>query len=151
MQQSEQRPADQHAPPQRWRSARSGGDDIFGLLLSVLLFGYFGFFQSWAHERTLEGELLPMVVVLKWTLRISTIAFAIAAILALARRRESHLVAGVTGLLGAIAFAAVAIWDFATPEYFAGPPTILLAVFALWNGYVSFLSVRTFLAAPTER
>ncbi len=132
-----------HADPAA--TPRRGGEDLFGLLLSVLLFGYFGFFTSWAHERALDGTLLPMVVLLKWTLRAATIGFALAAVLVLARRRESDLVAGVVGLLSAIAFAIVAVWDFSNPQYSAGPPEILLAVFALWNGYVSLISLRGFL------
>lgn len=127
--------------PNTGPAPRRGGEDLFGLLLSVLLFGYFGFFTSWVHERTLDGTLLPMVVLLKWTLRASTIGFALAALLVLARRREADLVAGVVGLLSAVAFGIVAVWDFSTP-YSAGPPEILLAIFALWNGYVSVISLR---------
>lgn len=126
------------------RAASGGGaaatparaDDLFGLGISVLLFGYFGFFTSWADEAPAMAHLF------KWTLRCSAVGFALAAILLAVGRREGHLVAGAIGLLGAIALLVVLALDVMDDQWSVGMHPIILLAFALWNGWVSIGSLR---------
>lgn len=135
-------PLDAGTSPSPRESPADGRADLFGLFLSTGVFGYFGFFATdWAHERLTSGELLPMIVLFKWTLRLSAIGFGVALLLAFAKRRESELLSGLVGVLGAIAFVAVGAWAMAT-GLSPGLPPILLLLFAAWNGYGSWASLR---------
>lgn len=126
--------ASRGAPPAR-------ADDLFGLGISVLLFGYFGFF-TWP----IEGAP-AMSHIFTWTLRVSAIGFALAAILLMVGRREGHLVAGVIGVLGALAFLVVIALDLMDTQRSVGMHPIILLAFALWNGWVSIGSLRDWRAA----
>ncbi|MFO0874626.1 MAG: hypothetical protein U0575_11740 [Phycisphaerales bacterium] len=115
-------------------------DDLFGLGISVLLFGYFGFFTSWADNAPAMAHLF------KWTLRLSAIGFAIAALLLAIGRREGNLVAGVVGLLGSAAFLVVLILDVLDDQWSVGLHPVILLAFALWNAWVSVGSIRAWRA-----
>lgn len=112
-------------------------DDALSLLISALLFGYFGFFFGLTDRAAPDGPSIPMFATFLWTLRLSAIGFAIALILALMRQPAANLVSGVVGLLGAVAFIVLAIWDWIEPAYALALSPILLVLFALWNGYAS--------------
>lgn len=105
------------------------------MVLGALIFGYFGFVMGWAHERTLDDELLWAVVLLKWSLRIGAILFALSAVLAYARFGVASTIAGVTSLATSIAFLVVAAWDWSMPQYSSGVHPLLLILFAAWNGW----------------
>lgn len=126
--------------------------DVFFMLLSALLFAYFGFIWSWAHQwtSTQPPQRIPMIAVLMWTLRIGAIAFIVAAALSLARQRLGPFLYAVTGLVTSALFVVVAIWEWTNPNgYYSGVPAILLLVFALLNGYGSINSLRALRAAPS--
>lgn len=130
------------SPPESGRRFE-GGEGSFGLIVSVLLFGYFGFFAGLGVSTTPGGPTVPMFAFFLWTLRVSAIGFAIAlALHALHRRWESTLLAGVVGVLSAVAFAAAAAWDMVDQTHALAISPILLVLFALWNGYVSWGSLR---------
>ena len=111
-------------------------DDLFGLGISVLLFGYFGFLTSWAADAPAMAHLF------KWTLRASAVGFALAALLLAVGRREGHLVAGVVGILGSLAFLVVLVLDLMDDQWSVGMHPVILLAFALWNGWVSIGSLR---------
>ena len=118
---------------------RSQGPWMF---LAAALFGYFGFFVSWSYRTTgSPPQTLVMVVLLMWSLRGGCIAFAIAGALALAGAPLALLLYSVAGIVTAIAFVAVAIWDVGS-AYFSGVPPLLLFIFAAWNGYSSVQGLR---------
>jgi hypothetical protein len=133
------------------RSERGGTqvrEDPFGLIISVLLFGYFGFFAGLSTVATSGGPTIPLFAFFMWSLRLSAIGFAVALALHLAKRtREATLVAGVVGVLSALAFLIAAAWDFADQRYVLAISPVLLLLFAAWNGYVSWGSLRAVLAA----
>ena len=118
------------------------------MFISAGLFGYFGFGNSWAHQYTTTNPpvLLTMVVLLKWTLRIGAICFAGAGLLAAAGSMLGPLVNGVAGLATALLLLIVAVWEFTNPQgYYSGVPAILLVVFAIWNGYGSWMGLQAIL------
>ena len=129
-------------------AASESRTQVFFMLLSAAVFAYFGFAMSWAHQYTGPGSptpnvLIPMVAVLKWTLRAAAVGFGVAALVAMAQPRIGSLLYSVTGLVTAIAFLVVAIWEWTNPQgYFSGVPAILLLIFAAWNGYGSWAGLR---------
>jgi hypothetical protein len=123
------------------------------MLISAAIFAYFGW-RSWAHQyniATTPATIIPMVVVLKWTLRGGAIAFVIAALLTWGRSMLGMLVYALAGLVTSILFVIVAIWDWNNSQFVSGVPPILLLILALWNGYGSWLGLREVFAATGTR
>ena len=65
----------QHAQPSYQGHAGPGI-----MLLSAALFGYFGFAYSW-DPTGVDGQFLPFVVIVEWSLKGGAIGFVIAAVL----------------------------------------------------------------------
>jgi hypothetical protein len=127
------------------------------MVISALLFAYFGFGGSWAHQNTVPtatqpSQMLGMVVLLKWTLRAGALTFGTAALLSMLGSNLGPLLYAVGGLVTAVLFGIVAIWEWTNPRgFYSGVPAILLIIFALWNGYGSWASLRQMLARrPTS-
>jgi hypothetical protein len=137
--------------------AAEARSQVLFMLISAGLFAYFGFAGSWAHQYTAPNApnpnaLVPMVAVLKWTLRAGAIAFGFAAILSLSGLAAGSLLYFVTGLITAVLFGIVAIWEWTNPQgYYSGVPAILLIVFAVWNGYGSWMGLKDFMAWRAAR
>lgn len=133
-----------HAIAPRNERAAAARREAIWMVIAAALFAYFGFGMDWTHRYTAgpDPQLLPMVALLMYTLRISAIAFAISAILAALGALPGLILYAVVGLLGAVAFAAVAAWDLFEPRYFSGLSPFLLLVFAAWNGYSSWQMLR---------
>jgi hypothetical protein len=130
-------------------SASNAHSDIVFMLVSAAAFAYFGFASSWAHQytNTTPPVLIPMIVVLKWTLRGGAIAFLLAALLSMVKPSLGSLVYSVVGLATAALFIVVAIWEWTNPQgYYSGVPPVLLVLFAIWNGYGSWAGIRDLLA-----
>ncbi|MHC5023754.1 MAG: hypothetical protein ACYTGG_07570 [Planctomycetota bacterium] len=118
---------------------------VFFMLISAGIFAYFGFVTSWAHQYTATTPpvLLPMVVLLKWTLRVGAVAFGVAALLSMTGSIVGPLVYALTGIVTAAAFVVVAVWEWTNPQgYFSGVPAVLLVIFAAWNGYGSWSGLQ---------
>lgn len=121
------------------------------MLISAGVMAYFGFASNWAHQFTSASApqpnmLIPMVVVLKWTLRAGAIAFAVAAVLSLIGLAAGPLLYSVAGLITALLFVVVGIWEMTNSHgYFSGVPAILLFLFALWNGYGAWMGLSEIL------
>jgi hypothetical protein len=118
------------------------------MLLSAGIFAYFGFATSWAHQYTSPSSpqpnaLLPMVVLLKWTLRGAAIAFGASALLSFITPFIGAVIFSLVGIIAAVLFVVVGIWEMSNPNgYFSGVPAILLFIFAVWNGYGSWMGLR---------
>lgn len=134
--------------------ARVTSASVGGMLLSAAIFGYFGFGMTflgfgttWEHRYTAppppaEPELLVMVALLMWTLRIAAIAFVLAAIVSsVSSARAGAALYGAVGLLAAFSLLSVAVWDWNSP-YYSGVPPFLLLIFAVWNGFSSWAGLR---------
>jgi hypothetical protein len=112
------------------------------MILSALIFGYFGFRMS---STALDGEFVLFFALLTWTLRISAGLFVLSAILTFVVPVVGNLLYALVGVVGAGLFVVVAVMDIADP-YDASVPWWLLLVFAAWNGYSSWLALRAILA-----
>jgi hypothetical protein len=121
------------------------GTQVFFMFLSAGIFAYFGFAGGWAHQYTTTTPpvLLPMVVVLKWTLRAGAIGMGLAAILTMGGSIAGPLLYAIVGLLTALAFVTVGIWEMTNSQgYYSGVPAIILFVFAAWNGFNSWMGLK---------
>jgi len=131
------------------RPRRSDGLAIraaFGMLLSASVYLICGFMLNWTHERLVTGELVPMVTTLKWTLRGGGVLFAFCGIAAFLGIRAAVPVYAVISIGVALIIAAVAVWDWTTPNLFSGiHPAILaiIAVFTIYTGLDDLLSNRS--------
>jgi hypothetical protein len=124
------------------------------MLISAAIFAYFGFATGWAHQYTTTTPpvLIPMVVVLKWTLRGGAVAFALSAALTWLGAAAGPALYAAAGLATAVLFLAVAIWEWTNPAgYVSGVPAILLVIFALWNGFASWQSMRDLVESRRRR
>jgi hypothetical protein len=136
----------------RSAAASEARSQVFFMLISAGLMAYFGFASSWAHQYTNSSApqpntLLPMVVLLKWTLRGGAIACGAAAVLSMMGLTLGPLLYSVTGLITAVLFVVVGVWEMTNPNgYFSGVPYILLFIFAAWNGYGSWMGLADILA-----
>lgn len=115
------------------------------MLFSAAIFGFFGFMTSFPEIDTATGDLIPLVVTLKWTLRASAIAFALCAGIAMSNRFSGNLAYSLIGLLSAGMLAIVGVWDLTSP-FHTGISPILLFIFAAWNGFSSYAGLREVMA-----
>ena len=115
------------------------------MLISAAIFGYFGFFTIWLTTSGTTGEFLFFVALLEWTLKVSSVGFALSAIVTLANPFVGNLLYSIVGVLGAIALVIVGILDIADAQHTAMHPAILF-LFAAWNGYNSWTGLRALLA-----
>jgi hypothetical protein len=72
-------------------------------------------------------------------------AFLLAALVTMGRGLAGNLLYAVFGVLSALAMIGVGVWDL-TSTYIAGVHPFLLFLFAAWNGYSSWTSLRVLLA-----
>jgi hypothetical protein len=130
--------------------ASDSRSNIFFMLVSAAVFGYFGFGMSWVHQytNTTPPVWIPMIAVLMWTLRCGTIAFVASAIISMGKPWIGSLLYAAAGLATAAVFAVVAVWEWTNAQgYFSGVPPFLLILFALWNGYGSWMGIKELMAA----
>ena len=113
------------------------------MLLSAGLFGYFGFTSQWISTGA-NGQYLFFVDLLEWTLKGSAVLFLLSALLTFVQPLAGNIAYGVTGLLGAVLLVAVAVLDFLDPNHMV-MSLLLLLLFAAWNGYGSWTSLRAIL------
>lgn len=118
-----------------------GGDPVV-MLVSAALFGFFGFVVQWSTIG-INGQTLPFMVLFIWTMRITALWFLVSALLVFARRREGYLLYAVGGLGSAIALVVIAVMDFMDGAHtIFAYAEFLLPIFALWNGWSSWGSLR---------
>ncbi len=116
------------------------------MLFSALIFGYFGYGITWIHQSGITGQTLPYVVLLDWTLKVSSIAFVVAALVTLVSAIAGNFLYSTVSLVGGVLFVVVAIWDFTDTQHQAMSP-ILVLIFGLWNGFGAVSGLRQALAA----
>ncbi|HMN95956.1 MAG TPA: hypothetical protein PKC43_09755 [Phycisphaerales bacterium] len=129
---------------ERSRGSRSpaAGDDVFGLVISIGLFGYFGFLFGLTDRAAPDGPVIPLFAAFLWTLRASAIGFAAALALLLLRSPLGNTLSGIVGLLSAVAFLSLAAWDWLDTSRSLAISPILLVLLGLWNGYASWRVFR---------
>lgn len=110
------------------------------MLLSAAIFGYFGFMMGFP-ELDANGDPIPLVVTLKWTLRGSAIAFLVSGVLAMAQPLAANLLFSALGLLSAVMLAVVGVWDL-NSSFYSGLHPVLLFIFAAWNGFGSWSGLQ---------
>ena len=133
-------------------SEERGGSILAGpgvMLLSAAIFGYFGFMTVFP-ELDADGDPIPLVVTLKWTLRMSAIAFLATGLLVLAKPLPANLLFGGLGLVSAVMLAIIGVWDLASP-FASGIPPVLLFIFAVWNGLSSLSGLQAALRMRAPR
>lgn len=115
--------------------------ELFFMLVSAGLFAYFGFGTTWNHYSVVDGRFLLFVALLDWTLKATAVGCGVAFVLTLIKPALGNGVYAVVGLLSAVMLAVVGVMDMADTQHTAMEP-ILLFIFAAWNGYGSWLSLR---------
>ena len=117
------------------------------MVLSALIFGYFG----WQVKPVAaDGETILFMWLLSWTLRISAGVFILCAVITLAAPVLGNLLYALTGVVGAGLFVVVVVMDIADQNYAAALHPAILLLFAIWNGYGSWLALRAVLAGRAE-
>ena len=129
---------------------RSTGGVLAGpgiMLFSALIFGFFGFFYINWNTPGVQGQAVLFRVLLGWTLRVSSVLFFLSAAVTIARPFLGNLIYAIVGIVGAVLFVVVAIMDVADKQHtiMAYAPVVLF-LFAAWNGYGSWSSLRGVLA-----
>jgi hypothetical protein len=117
------------------------------MVLSALVFGYFGFTMT---DTASDGQFVLFFALLTWTLRISAILFVVAAVITFAAPVFGNLLYALVGVVGAGLFLVVVVMDIADRNYATLVHPVILVVFAIWNGYGSWLALRAILAGRAE-
>ena len=114
------------------------------MFISAALFGYFGFGVGWDHTG-MDGQFLPFVAIIEWSLKGGAIGFGLAGLLCFVAGRPAEFVYAVVGLLTAFGFVLGATLDILDTQHTAMSP-LLLFIFAGFNGWSSFVALRHLLA-----
>jgi len=116
------------------------------MFLSALIFGAVWYLTSWNYYSVINGQFLFFVALLDWTIKGTTIAFALAGLITLIAPFPGNLIYSVASLLSAVSFAVVGVLDILDPQHTAMHP-LLLFVFAAWNGYGAWTGLHEILGA----
>ena len=127
-----------HAPPAYHGHAGPGV-----MLISAALFGYFGFAYSW-DPTGVDGQFLPFVVIIEWSLKGGAIGFVISAVLCFLAARPAEILYAAVGIITAIGFLIGGTLDLLDDQHMVMSP-FLLFFFAAWNGYSSIMSLKSLL------
>jgi len=126
------------------------------MVLSALIFGFFGFYYIDWNTPGVDGDPLLFRQLLGWTLKASSVLFILSAVLTAARATLGNLLYALTGVVGAGLFLVVAVMDIADSQHTIMAPgapwvsPLILVLFAIWNGYGSWLALRAILAGRAE-
>lgn len=112
------------------------------MILSAVIFGFFGFSLSTTAP---DAQFVLFMALLAWTLRISAILFVVSAAVTLIQPIVGNLLYFLVGGIGAGLFVVVVVLDMTNDKYSTVHPVILL-LFAAWNGFGSWSSLRAVLA-----
>ena len=116
------------------------------MFLSAAIFAYFGFFMR-LSTTTAAGDTVLMWVILLWTLRIGAIMFALAGALTFVSPLSGNAMYAAGSALSAIGLLAVGVMDLLDDQHAAAIPPILAFIFAAWNGYGAWASMREIMAS----
>lgn len=116
------------------------------MFLSAAIFAYFGFFVGMSVTNS-AGQVVPMWALLLWTLRVGTIAFALAGFVTLLAPLAGNIIYAAGSVLSAIGLLAVGVMDLLDDQHAAAIPPFLAFIFAAWNGYGAWSSVREIMQA----
>jgi hypothetical protein len=121
---------------------RSGmSTDRFFMFVSTALFAYFGFFRGMTPTAG-NGQFVLFFAILLWTLRIGAIGFGVAVVLSFIAPMFASLVYALFGLGTSIGLVVVAVMDIQDTTYVAAIAPFWAFLFAAWNGYGSWMSLR---------
>ena len=119
----------------------------FVMLFSAAIFGFFGFSRDWSAPFP-DGKVVLFMVVLGWTLKISAVLFLVSGVVAFVKPIIGHLLYALTGVAAAGLFVVVVVMDVTDTVHMVMPyGWVVLLFFAVWNGYGSWLSLRSILGS----
>ncbi len=119
----------------------------FVMLFSAAIFGFFGFSRDWSAPFP-DGKVILFMVVLGWTLKVSAAMFLVSGGLSFVRPIAGHLLYALTGVAAAGLFVVVVVMDVTDTTHMVMPyGWVVLLLFAVWNGYGSWLSLRSILGS----
>ena len=123
--------------------------DLFGPLISLVIFGYYGFVSSTTQDTTDDtGATVALWVAFLWGMRVLTLLFAASSLLAFIRWPLGEMVYGVSGLIAALTLAALGIWDMTDTTYQLAVQPLLMWIVVVWNAYASISILRQARRAP---
>ncbi len=117
------------------------------MLISAVIFGFFGFMYVNWNTPGVNGQLVPFRLICGWTLKIASVSFFVCALLTFVKPMVANVLYAVVGLISAALFVVVAILDLADQQHaiMAYGPFILF-LFAAWNGYGSWIALKDLMA-----
>ena len=115
------------------------------MLVSALIFGYFGFLGTGGSWTTPDGTIVPAWLLLDLTLKATAICFAVSAGLYMAAPLLANMAYCLVSMGSALMFILVAILDWIDPDHAAAAGPVLLLIFAAWNGYGAISSLQSLL------
>ena len=110
------------------------------MFMSAAIFGYFGFSTIWLHTGS-DGQTLPFVIILEWSLKGGAVGFALSGMLSLIASRPGEFVYAIVGIISSIGLVIAGVLDIRDTAHTAMSP-ILLFIFAAWNGFSSVDAIR---------
>ncbi len=130
-------------PSARSLASRRAAPDLLSPLISLVLFGYYGFVSSTTSDLTNENnETVALWLAFLWSMRVVALLFAGCVVLALTKHAAAHLALGICGLVATATLATLGLWDASDTNYQLACPTLLLWIFVAWNGYASITTLR---------
>ncbi|MEM7228289.1 MAG: hypothetical protein AAF432_05660 [Planctomycetota bacterium] len=121
------------------------GYDMFFMIVSAVLFAYFGFYLNLQTTNS-SGQTVPLWVYFAWLMRGACIGFVIAIVLKFIAGALGDLVYFIMGILCGVGLLVLGIWDVRDTTYIAPLVPFWAFVFAAWNLWGSVAGLRAIMA-----
>jgi hypothetical protein len=137
----DQESADPRAPASRRSDGDYGSVDVLGPLLSAAIFAYFGFFSGLQSDDG-SGNTVPLFFAAVWGMRLASVLFLAAAVVAILGVNRAGVLAGILGGLGSAILAAITVWSMADSTKDIAVNHLIMIICVLWTAYSAFRAIR---------
>jgi hypothetical protein len=123
------------------RTDQPPAPSLFSPLLSVAVFGYYGFLAGLTTSDA-NGPV-PIWIAFLWAMRVACVASLASVALVLSRSPRALAASAAIDFLNSLALVGLGVWDLLDPDHTVAVHPILLILIGCWFGYEAFAVLRS--------
>lgn len=136
-----QSPDAPHDGASRTSGSDRGSIDVLGPLLAAAIFAYFGFFSGLQSDDG-SGNIVPLFFASVWGMRLASVLFLAAAVVAILGVNRAGVLAGILCGLGSAILAAITVWSMADSTKDIAVNHLIMIICVIWTAYSAFRAIR---------